>query len=313
MVQIAEPVKYQKFTTKLPSTTRIENHGLFTLVPGFQLWSGYRTYGDIDSFIYSVMNEVYHSEFMATLEDVEDEQTGGLLRKPAQLVEKGKIFPSRMVMKALAAGTGTLAFDGLDFIATGVRTSTASGYGVGDNLLTTKTCASGDGKSLALYGMYCRPDLKPLIWQDRTPVEFHTNSGTPDMWESRQVRWWADLRGAAAYGFWFDVVKQPITNTPNITEMFDILQNIENAMRSFTLPKTASTEDGEYVHEQVEFTAENFMYAGSVPLAPLLRQILNQEWIPQAGIGATGGGTGTTAGTTNLWKGCGDYVVSNFL
>jgi phage major head subunit gpT-like protein len=307
MVQVAEPIKYEKYTTKLPSTTKIENHGLFTLVPGFSQWAGYRNYGLIDSFIYSVQNFVYHSEFMATLDDVDDEQTGALLRKPAQLVEKGKIFPSRQVLKALGNATTTPCFDGTNVVAA------SHTYGSGNNLLPMFNSASADGKSLNLYALYCRKELKPLIWQTRQDVEFRTNSGTPNMYESRQARWWADLRGAAAFGFWFDIVKQPINGTPNITEMHTIFQAMEAVFRSFTLPKTATSDDGEYIFEQVEFSAENLMMAGSIGLATLLRQALNQEWVPQAGVGALGGAAGGVAGTTNTFKGFADYVVSNYL
>src|ERR1700687_2717369 len=100
----AEPAAWESFTTVLPSTTRIENWVNATPVPGFSLWRGMRNYGQIDAFIYSVRNETFHSEIEATLEDVEDDQTGILSAKAKDLVLRGKYFPGRQVQKLVGKG-----------------------------------------------------------------------------------------------------------------------------------------------------------------------------------------------------------------
>src|SRR5690349_23443185 len=51
----------------------------------------------------------------------------------------------------------------------------------------------------------------------------------------------------------FRSVGVQITNTPNVAEMHAIYSAIVAAFRTFRMPTTVSTEDGEYVHEQTKF------------------------------------------------------------
>lgn len=311
--ETAAPAPYESFTTVVPSTTKIENYVNFTPVPGMTQWAGHRNYGRVDSLIYSIRNLTYQNGIVAGLEDIEDDQTGGLMLKPKELVVRAKMFPGRAVLKALAPAQSTVnnGFDGTPFI-NGSHT-----FGSGNNSLTFATADSLTSSSthatiynlFALY--YGDPVMKPLLWQNRSGPDFETNAGSTQSKESRQVRWWCDLRGAAAYGWWWNAVYVQITGLPNIAEMHSIYQSIEAQFRTFQLPKTISTEDGEYIHEQSEFSAGNLYLAGSTYLAELFRQSLNQDWVPQnVGVGAS---TTNTVATTNLWKGWAKYVVSVFL
>lgn len=311
----AKPAAWEDFTTVLPSTTRIENFVNATPVPGFSRWSGHRTYGQIDTFVYSIRNETWHSEIQATIEDVDDDQTSILAGKAKDLALRGKYFPGRMVVKLLGKGAGATiamqdgyqpitAFDGLAFFTN--RAVGSAGFGVGNNSLTY-TSASGDGKTYHLVALYTGNSiLKPVCWQNRSGPDFRTNSGDNQSFESRQVRWWCDLRGAPFFGYWWNSVLVQITNTPSVAEMHAIYSSVENAFRTFQLPKTVSTEDGEYTHEQTVFGSDNLYFVASTALAEQLRQSLNQDWMPQ-NIG------GNTVATTNNWKGYAKYIVSRFM
>lgn len=309
--ETAKPAPWESFTTIVPSTTRIENYINGTPVPGMTEWMGHRNYGTVDTFIYSIRNKTFHNGFLANLDDVEDDQVGFLTSKPRQLVIRAKKFPGRAVLKLLSQGTSTLAFDGANFYAGSHL------FGTGNNSLTFATADSLTSSATHatiynLHGLYYGDDvLKPLAWQNRSGPKFETNSGTPQSLESRQIRWWCDLRGAPFFGYWWNAVYTAITGLPTITEMHSIYQAMEAAFRTFTLPKTISTEDGEYVHEQTEFSADSLFLAGGTPLAELLRQSLNQDWTPQS-VQVSAGVTNTVA-TTNLWKGYARYLVSAFL
>ena len=115
-----------------------------------------------------------------------------------------------------------------------------------------------------------------------------------------------DLRGAPFFGYYWNAVWCAIINTPTVAEMHAIYSAIEAAFRTFQLPRTISTEDGEYVHEQTVFGADNLYLIGSTKLAEQLRQSMAQDWTPQ-NIGAN------TVATTNNWKGWAKYMVSRFL
>ncbi len=316
--ETAKPAPWEDFTTIVPSTTRTENFVNATPVPGFAEWLGHRNYGRVDSFIYSIRNRTFSSGFLAELEDIEDDQVGFLQTKPKELVIRGKKFPGRMVLKLLGqccpgsiqSGRpligSTKAFDGIPFFATGQRTPAGAGFGTGDNIMNFQSAAGGPQtyNLVALY--YGDSILKPLCWQNRSGPEFETNSGTPQSSESRQVRWWATLRGAPFLGFWWNAVLCQIAGVPNVAEVHQIFALIEAAFRTFTLPQTSSTDDGELVHEQTEFEAGNLYIAASTPLGEVLRQALGQDWAPQS-VG------GSTVATTNSYKGFAKKTVSAFL
>src|SRR5437870_525212 len=99
--ETAKPAPYEAFTTEIPSATRIENYINATPVPGMSEWTGFRTYGTVDSFIYSIRNKTFQNGFKAALEDIEDDQVGFLSRKPSELVVRAKKFPGRAVLKLL--------------------------------------------------------------------------------------------------------------------------------------------------------------------------------------------------------------------
>lgn len=308
--ETAKPAPWEAFTTIIPSTTRIENYINATPVPGMTEWMGHRNYGKIDSFIYSIRNKTYHNGFAAALEDVEDDQVGFLMSKPKELAIRAKKFPGRAVLKLLSAGASTLGFDGTNFF------SGSHSFGTGNNSLTYTTADAGTSSPThtnvyKLCALYFGDDvLKPLIWQMRQAPDLETNAGSPQSKESRQIRWWCDLRGAPAFAYWWNACLMQITGKPNVAEMHDIFQAFENAFRVFTLPQTISTEDSERPHEQSEFSAENLMLVGSTDLGEPMRQALTAAWVPQSI--SVSAGTNTVA-TNNNYSGWARYIVSAFL
>jgi hypothetical protein len=304
--------------TRIPSTTRVEFYLNATPVPGFSLWMGTRNFGQIDSFIYPILNRTFTAEISAKLEDIEDDQVGLMEKQPGFLAEKGKLFPGRQAQKlvgqalnspiALRGGLiGNLnAFDGLPFYSNRL-TSTPGAFGSGNNLVSF-TSASGDGLKYNLTAMFTgAPELKPMGWQERSPVDLHTNSGSPAALEARRVKWWADLRGAAFFTYFWNSVACQITNTPNVAEMLSIFQLIESAFRTFQYPTSVASADGEYPHEQTVFEKGNLVYFASTALATQLRQAMREQLVPQ-NIGGNTVAVLNPAGETSY-----TWFVSRFL
>lgn len=315
--EVATPAPWESVTTVLPSTTKIENFLNATPVPGLQRWTGQRNYGQVDTFIYQVRNETWHTEIAAKLEDIEDDQTGILQQQPKFMVDKAKIFPGRMVIKLLGQALGSTiglqggnvgnlnAFDGLAFFFNRLITS-AGAFGVGNNLISYNG-ANQDGKTYNLAGMFFgSPVLKPLCWQNRSGPDFRTNSGTEQSQESRLVRWWVDLRGAPFFGYWWNAVGVQINGTPNVSDMHAIYSAMTAAFRTFRYPLTISTEDGEYIHEQTVFDSGNLCIVGSTQLSEQLRQSVSEDWIPQ-NVG------NNTVATTNTFKNFCRWFVSRYM
>ena len=318
--QVADPAPWEEFTTIVPSTTRIENYVNSVPVPGLQLWSGSRNYQQVDTNVFQVRNQTWTTQLQAKLEDIEDDQTGILLQQPKFMVEKAKLFKGRMVLKMLGQALGaTIALQNgilfnllslvdypLPFFYNRTPATTPASFGYGTTQITF-TAGSTDGKNYTMAAVYFgSPVLKPLCWQDRSGPDFQTNSGSEQSKENRTVRWWVDLRGTPFFSYWWNCVGVNIINTPNVAEMHALYSAVIAAFRSFQYPPTASTEDGEYIHEQSKFTDKTLCYITSTYLSEQQRQALNQGWIPQL-IGTN------SVATTNTWQGAAKTIESRFL
>lgn len=317
--QVPQQAPIEKAATVINSTTSIEHYINATPIPAFKEWLGHRDYGAVDSFVHSVRNKTFHNEIFATLENVEDDQTGMLMQQPGLIVQKARQWPARRILAVLAAGASTLGFDGTNFAAN------SHSFGSGDNLVTAPALADASTSSdthtntYTIWALYTGNQiLKPMFWQNRTAPEFRTNAGTPQSYEARQLRWWVDLRGEAAPGYWWNAIKVTMTGLPNVTEMHGIFQLIENTFRTFSYPQTDSDANAEMIFEQTEFSSANLLLACSTGLSTILRQTLRQGTIiPQAGVNInssapTNAGHSTSVGVTNQWLGWADYLVSKY-
>jgi phage major head subunit gpT-like protein len=295
----ANPAPWENYTTIVPSTARIEHYTWMTPSPGLAQYAGHRRYANIDAVKYSVENLEFDAAFQVRLRDIEDDQTGGYMLKPKELAERAKKFPGRWVLKHLSQGKTYTCFDGTAMFAN------SHTLGSGRNLLTYDGSAN-DGLTFKLVALYHGGPLKPLLYQRRKEPDFQTNAGSVESKENKEVRYWIDMEGAAGFGYWWDAIWVDITDTPTVSEIHTILGNIKTAFMTFQLPKALTSEDGEYVHEQTEFSSANLTLVGSPGLDNLMRQVLNQDWVPQ-NVGSN------TVATTNYWKGFANWVPSAFL
>ncbi len=296
----AKPAKWERFTQIVPSTARIENYTWMSPSPGIARYAGHRRFGKIDTIKYSIENKEFDAAFEVLRRDVEDDQTGGYEIKPKELAERARLFPGRWSLKTLGLGTSTPCFDGTSFFAN------SHTIGTGDNLLTGTGTGNSDGLPYRMVLLHHGGPLKPLIYQERKAPAFRTDAGTPQADLAKIFRYWIDMEGETAYGYWWDAVHYTWTNLPSVVDMHAAFGQIVGAMRGFVLPKSLSSEDGEYIHEQTEFSSENMTLALTPLLERVAYQALNAEWIPVS-VG------GTPVSNTNLYKGFADIVPTNFL
>lgn len=296
----AAPAPWEAVTQLIPSTARIEHYTWMSPTPAVGLYKGHRNYGNIGAVRYSVENKEFDAAFEVALRDVEDDQTAGYEMKPAELSDKAKLFPGRWTFQHLALADSLACFDGTNFFAN------SHSIGFGDNLLTATGSGNADGLTYKLAALYTGAALKPLLWQQRKAPEFRTNAGTPQSYESKTIRYWIDMEGQAAFGWWWTAVQLSWTNMPTVTEIHVGFEQIEQAFRTFALPVGLTNDAREYVHEQTVFSDENLVMVGSTKLAPLMRQALNQGWVPQV-IGST------PVATTNRFAGFASYVPNRWM
>lgn len=295
----AEPAPWEKCTQRVTSAVRTEHFTWMSPTPGMALYQGHRRYGTLEPIRYSIENKEFDAAFEVLLRDVEDDQTGGYNMKPKELAERAKKFPGRRVIKTLSLAESTTCFDGTNFAAN------SHTIGTGDNLISYD-CASNDGVTYNLAALHVGGGLKPLLWLDRKAPNFQTDAGSPESYKAKKLRYWVDMEGEAGFGYWWDLVWVNITDTPNVAEMHEIFADIEAQFRTFILPRSLASEDGEYVHEQTEFSDKNLMLVCSTGLTEVLRQALSADWVPQS-IGAS------VAPTTNRFKGFAGFFPSAFM
>jgi phage major head subunit gpT-like protein len=296
----ATPAPWESITQVIPSTARIERYTWMTPTPAMALYRGHRNYGNIGSVTYSVLNKEFDSAFEVPLRDVEDDQTQGFELKPQELAAKAKLFPGRWVMQHLALGASLNCFDATAFFAN------SHTVGTGDNLLAGTGSGNADGLSHKFVVLYTGGTLKPLIWQTRKQPNFQTNAGTPQSYEAKTLRYWIDMEGQAAYGWWWNAVQYTFTHLPTVSEIHDAFGSVEQAFRTFSLPVNLTGDMKEYMHEQTVFSAANTVVVHSTTLTHLMRQALNQDWVPQT-IGAT------AVATTNRFQGWATYIPNRWM
>lgn len=288
---IADPAPIEAAIEIIPSTARDENYAWLSPVPAIDSYKGYRRYGKISEVKYKVSNLEYDAAFEVLNRDIEDDQTGGYLRKSQDLGVKARLFPNRQSLKNLSLGQTTACFDATNFFAA------SHTIGSGNNILAG-TAGGSDSVTHAMAVLVVGGPVKPLLWQNRKGPTMMTDAGTPESSKTKLSRYWADLEGAAAFGWWWDSLLTKWTNTPTVAEMQTTLGNAEAAFRKFQLPINLPSDTAEYVHEQLEFTDKTIVIVASTKIGHILRQALTLSLI---------------SNTENVYKGFAKQVTSAFM
>jgi phage major head subunit gpT-like protein len=311
-VPAREP-KYKDFTTIVPSTARIENYAWMTPSPGIQRYLGHRRYATLDQIKYTVPNLEFSSEITVALRDLEDDQIGGYPLRFNELGLKAEAHPSRYVLQTLALGETTGCFDGTNFFATSHNQGSGNNpigitnFTGGLNDLAYTAQGSSDGLTYNAVFMLHYNAIKPLGYQRRKGPDLRTNAGTPQSFEAKQVNYWVDLEAAAFFGYWWDAILVKITNTPNLTDIFTIIDVAIKQFLSFTLPTGLPSDPALYIHQDIEFTKEVGTIVCSNGLWALLNHGLNEERIGVSVAGSTSGFT------NNIYRGAFGLVASGYL
>jgi phage major head subunit gpT-like protein len=304
--------RWKEFTTVVPSTARTENYAWMTPSPGISRYVGHRRYAQLDQIKYTVPNLEFDGSISVSLRDVEDDQIGGYPLRFQELGQKANAFPGRWVMQTLNNGASTTCFDGSSFFATSHNQGTGNStlptnFGGGVNALTYTAQGSSDATTHKAVFMIHDGAIKPLGYQNRKAPALGTNSGETRSREAKQVNYWCDLEGNAFFGYWWDAIQVTITNTPNLTDIFTVIDVVIRQFYGFTLPASLPTDPSLYVHQDKEFTSEIATVACSLGIARLLTHAVTEDRI---GVSVSG----STAGfTSNIFKGSFAVQPSGYL
>ena len=288
---IAEPAPIDVAITEVGSKGRIENYPWMYPPPLLHAWKGYRQYAKLGETNYRVPNVTYTAEFECPKEDLDDDQVGGLKLQAAAMARGAKEWKGIQCLNTLAAGQTTTCFDGTNFFAS------SHTIGTGNNIVT----GTGTGSAVthaAVFLVVANKMVKPLLWQQREGPDFRTDIGEVIHSQTRMAHWWADLRGAAAFGFWWDAVLVKWTATPSVTEVQTTIGDVNARFRGFTYPKSLPTDVSQYPHGQTKFTDKTLVVVCSTLIDHLVRQALTLSLI---------------GSTENPYKGFAEQITSGYL
>jgi len=288
---VAEPPPLDKALQRIPSTGRIENYAWLTPPPGMSDWQGYRRYAKLGDINYRVPNLKYDAALSILQDDIDDDQTGGYMIQAAGIGKQAKIWPIIKAQILLSNGQTTACFDGSNFFAT------SHNVGTGSNLISAAAAAT-DAVTHCFVALVTDTPVKPVIWQDRKGPVFGTTAGTPQSDEQQKVNWWVTMRGAAAFGWWWNAVMVKFANTPTLAELLTALGQVKTQLYGFKLPKNLGTDVDQYMHAQTKFEAGNLTIVASTGLAQLMSQALRLSLIAQ---------------TENIYKDFATLSVSGYL
>jgi phage major head subunit gpT-like protein len=263
------PAAHEMFTTVMPSTTKVETHTFMSNLPRLEEFNGYTPFVGLVSKEYTVTNKEYRVGVRVKKTDIQDEQLGGYMTSINGLATRAKKDIGHKILSHLALGTTNLCFDGSAFFAN------SHTVGSGDNLDTFDADASDGATHKIIALVVDNPSIKPVIFQDREPLSgLQTDANTPQAELVKDYQYWVDGRFGLGYGFWWDSLHLTITDTPTVPECYEIVEQIINLFRTFTLPKGKDTNDALYVHEGWDPNPQNFVLACNLKLGVILRRAL---------------------------------------
>ncbi len=272
---IAEVAPIQKAILEVPSNGRVENYPWMYPPPLMHQWKGYRQFATLGVQNYAVPNITYTAEFEILLEDFNDDQVSGFKMQAAAMGKGANEWKWLQSQINLANGQTVACFDGSNFFAS------SHSIGTGNNIVTG-TASSTDGVThAAVFFVLSNRMVKPLLWQLREAPSFRTDAGSDPSDLARLVRNWTSLRGAAAFGFWYDACLVKWSNTPTVQDMQTTLGSVNAALRTFTYPKNLPTDVNQYIHGQTSFSDQTCMFVVSSKIEHIARQALTLSLISQ--------------------------------
>jgi phage major head subunit gpT-like protein len=305
MVTPLEPLDWNPFTLEISSTARFENFAGLAPTPNIGRFLGYRDYSQIDQFAYPVENLEFSGQLAVRTVDVDDDQIGLYPIAFQQLGMKAADFPGVWVYQNMySAGIAGNSIDGTNFFNLthnyGSGNSTLpSPFGGGLNKLTYTSANTADGLTYrAIFLVHPKRVLtKPFGYQLREAPKLGTNSGTPECLENKQIRYWIDLRGNMFFGWWYSAILVEITNTPNLTDMFTIMDQVMRQFLTFKLPQGNAGVPALYTWSGIKFAADTATAIVSTGLWPLMTHALNED---RVGVSVAGSTSGITS---NIYRG----------
>ncbi|MCG8635440.1 MAG: Mu-like prophage major head subunit gpT family protein [Desulfobacterales bacterium] len=192
--------QYLQVATKLPSGGKSTTYGWLGKWPKFREWVGDRVINDMAAHGYSVVNKAFESTIGVGRDEIEDDEIGVYSPLFQEMGLASEVFPDEMVFPMLDAGLTGECYDGQYFFDID--------HPVYPNADGTGTAVSVpnyiDGANPAWFLLDTTRPLKPLIYQERRPIQFTSMNKPTDtnVFMSKEYYYGVDCRANAGYGLW---------------------------------------------------------------------------------------------------------------
>lgn len=185
--------KYKKFTTTVPSKTKVETYGWLGDFPIFRKWIGEKRIKRLLEKAYRLVNDAFEVTRGIHKHDIQDDNLG---LWPAQIEgwgEESAALPDRLAFGALANGHQAPCYDGQNFFD--------DEHPMADG---TASNISAAGASQPWYLLVTAKSLKPILLQEREAPHFHMVTEMTDshVFETGEYLIGGEARYGAGYTYW---------------------------------------------------------------------------------------------------------------
>ncbi len=191
----AVPKMKDRIAKTVPSSGTSNVYGWLKGLTGMREWLGPRLVDNLSEASYTIANRHFEKTVGVDRNHIEDDQLGIYKDAFAIMGEGAARLPEELVWGLLKDGFTTNCWDGQFFFD--------NDHPITDKDGNDTTYANTDGGSGTPWFLICskRP-LKPIIYQERKPVEFVSKDRPEDenVFNNRQFVYGADMRCNVGYG-----------------------------------------------------------------------------------------------------------------
>lgn len=266
---------WNRIAMEVPSDSSEETYAWLGKFPIFREWLGDRQYQNLAASSYTIKNKSFENTVDVDRDDLEDDKVG--LYKPAfqMLGQQAASFPDDLTFPLAKAGNATACYDTQYFFDTDHPVQLADGS------FTTKSNWQGGSGAFWML-LVTKLPVKPFIFQNRRKADFVVMDDPKDesVFSRKKIRYGADLRCNVGYGLWqMGVGSQQALNADNY-----------KAARATLASMMA--DGGKKLNWQGDLLVTGTSLEGAG------RELVNAEQI---------------GGTTNIWRGTADLLVTSYL
>lgn len=202
-ISLVKP-QWQDLATKVSSNTKITTYGFLSQFPKMREWVGKRQVQKMQAQGMSIENKTYEATVGIPRTDIEDDQVGLFRPMMTQMGQTAAELPDDLVFSLLKLGKTTLCYDGQNFFDT-AHPVFDNVEGTGNSKEQSNLTKGTTADAATFYLFDTNNVLKPLIWQERTALEFETKfdaSKSDSVFMEDEYLWGVRARGNAGFGFW---------------------------------------------------------------------------------------------------------------